>query len=190
MSKSLEKNIMTYPVCKIARMSAPPENSADKSLLSNKKISKCSNNSKEKNKKTNINKSTNDSQILSSCNGNKSSIQVDKIEETKEKELNTNKSINYSKENNIITYPIYKIARILEESTKKDNDNTSEIFIYFKEIEKALELNSINAIKLIYYNRKIIHRILYDKDKLIRIDDEKKLENLSFFFYLCLLIFT
>ena len=53
-------------------------------------------------------------------------------------------------------------------------------------IGKNYKLEELNSIKLLYFNRKSIHDILYEKVKEIFINVESK--NISFYFYLSLLI--
>ena len=65
----------------------------------------------------------------------------------------------------------------------------SRIYNFLSDINmigKNYILDELNSIKLLYFNRKSIHDILYEKEKEIFINVESK--NISFYFYLSLLI--
>ena len=69
---------------------------------------------------------------------------------------------------------------------KINNDPIPYLLKDFSEIEPFLEIN--NLTKILYFNIKKIHKILYDCDKIINIKDKMSNNNLSFNYYLSLLI--
>ena len=69
---------------------------------------------------------------------------------------------------------------------KINNDPIPYLLKDFSEIEPFLEIN--NLTKILYFNIKKIHKILYDCDKIIHIKDKMSNNNLSFNYYLSLLI--
>ena len=91
-------------------------------------------------------------------------------------------------DNLLMKYPISKITRLFEQSKINNDNHFSQSSILLSEVKKVLKVDSVNTIKLIYYNRKVINDILYDKELVISLDDKEKIEDLSFYFYLCLLI--
>ena len=44
------------------------------------------------------------------------------------------------------------------------------------------------AMKLLYFNKNIIHPLLYEFDKIIKLNSIEKVDNISYYFYLDLLI--
>ena len=63
------------------------------------------------------------------------------------------------------------------------NNNKYKLLSYFEEI-----ISYKNGIYLIYINRKNIHKILYEEQECINIENKDENTNLNFLFYLCLLI--
>ena len=70
----------------------------------------------------------------------------------------------------------------------ENKENIEMNIINIKELDEIII--PYNLMKLLYYNKNSIHNILYDKDYIIELDFSKKKEyfNLSFLFYLILLI--
>ena len=74
------------------------------------------------------------------------------------------------------------------ELLKNENKETNEDWlINYQEIKKLCEANKYNPLKLYYFNREYIHKILYDKEEIITINSNEMRE-LSYYFYLSLLI--
>ena len=74
----------------------------------------------------------------------------------------------------------YELSEIIK-------DSLINLLKNYSEIENILELNEIEFIKILYFNRIIIHNILYHEDKTILIKYDKN-NKLSHYFYLSLLI--
>ena len=83
----------------------------------------------------------------------------------------------------IIFHYYYKFINEFKKLTEKNDIN----FININDFEIIFGFNKLNTIKLLYYNRTDIHQILYDKEITIKIDGN--IQNLSFYYYLSLLIF-
>ena len=58
----------------------------------------------------------------------------------------------------------------------------------FEEIQKIIDLKEKDIYKFIYFNRNKVHNILYKNEQIIFVDCNRKIKNLSFYFYLSLLI--
>ena len=71
--------------------------------------------------------------------------------------------------------------------TLKIKNNIKNIFINTKNIEKNFSLNELTFIKLLYFNKNIIHPLLYEFDNIINLDYHK-VDKISYYFYLTLLI--
>ena len=99
-------------------------------------------------------------------------------DENKKKEL----------ENIKLFLPLRLGLRIFEEIENKYGkcDPFTKIITRYDEIEKIKEDESV--IQLLYFNRKNIHQILYEKEEFLNIEDYKFEDNLSSYFYLILLI--
>ena len=69
-----------------------------------------------------------------------------------------------------------------------DNDPIFKLLSGYSDIENILKLNDRQITKFLYFNRKYVHQILYDADKTIHFNYEENNNNLSFYFYLILLI--
>ena len=88
--------------------------------------------------------------------------------------------------NNSLCYNKKLIESLEKNSNEKINENIFEKIIDQKEFEKYYNDDKLNRIKLLYIFRNKIHKILYSSEKIINIDG--KIEQLSYYFYLCLLI--
>ena len=75
-----------------------------------------------------------------------------------------------------------------EKNDENDNKNPIiKLISNFEEITLILNLNDLDYIKFLYFNRLKVHNILYEKEELINIKNEKE-DNFIFFIYLSLLI--
>ena len=75
------------------------------------------------------------------------------------------------------------------EFLKNENKNAiEEWLINYEEINKMCESKEFNPLKLYYFKRKYIDKILYDKNELIKLNVNQNCEKLSYYFYLSLLI--
>ena len=75
-----------------------------------------------------------------------------------------------------------------EKNDEKDNKNPIyKLFSNLKEIASILNINDFNYIKVLYFNRLKVHKLLYEKEEIIRIENENA-ENYFFYVYLSLLI--
>ena len=91
--------------------------------------------------------------------------------------LNSNKKQNLSKKILIC----YKISNL-------PNNNLKLLLSNYTEVSSILKSNKKDLIYFLYFNRDNIHNILYDEEKLIQIKINKNNRNLSYYFYLSLLI--
>ena len=80
---------------------------------------------------------------------------------------------------------IYNYNKFINEFKKLTEKNDIN-FININDFEIIFGFNKLNTIKLLYYNRTDIHKILYDKEITIKIDGN--IQNISFYYYLSLLI--
>ena len=81
---------------------------------------------------------------------------------------------------------LYHNEKFITLSNIKDKTIIEEKFINLNNIREYFNIDMKDAIKFLYFNKNSIHKILYDKDKCLIF--EEKEENLSFYFYLILLI--
>ena len=88
-------------------------------------------------------------------------------------------SLNNSYYNNI---EYIKLSNITNKSEIEEN------LINHATIKKYYEVDILESIKLLYFNRESIHDILYNKDVIYQLPENEIIENLSFYFYLILLI--
>ena len=93
--------------------------------------------------------------------------------------MNNKKTKIYSTKNN---YVLYYNNEFINEFVKLPEERD----IYINDLESSFELDQLNIIKLIYYNRTNIHKILYEKQLSIIIDGN--IDKISFYYYLILLI--
>jgi len=71
--------------------------------------------------------------------------------------------------------------------TIKVKNNIKNTFTDFETIKMNFRLND-KAMKLLYFNKNIIHPLLYEFDKIIKLNSIEKVDNISYYFYLDLLI--
>ena len=87
----------------------------------------------------------------------------------------------------------------LENSTINDKDikklaeienieNIQKILINYKNLENDDDINRLILIKIYYLYREIIHSNLYENEEMIYLNFDDKKEDLSYYFYLSLLI--
>ena len=88
--------------------------------------------------------------------------------------------------NNSLCYNKKLIESLEKNSNEKITENLFEKIIDQKKFEKYYNDDKLNRIKLLYIFRNKIHKILYSSEKNINIDSKD--EQLSYYFYLCLLI--
>ena len=69
-----------------------------------------------------------------------------------------------------------------------NNDPIYKLLSEYSDIENIKKINEGQITKFLYFNRKCAHQILYDADKTIHFNYEEINKNLSFYFYLILLI--
>ena len=70
-------------------------------------------------------------------------------------------------------------------------ENKEEIedwLIDYERFNNFCETNKYNPLKIYYFNKNYIHKILYDKQELILLNSNKSKNNLPYYFYLSLLI--
>ena len=84
-------------------------------------------------------------------------------------------------ENYLLYFKSYSEFIFLEQSL------IALLSIYFDEIKQKLELET-DIIKFIYFNRNWFHKILYDKEEVVKIEFGEQKKNLYYNFYLNLLI--
>ena len=88
--------------------------------------------------------------------------------------------------NNELSKKLYLVCfASLNNKIKLNNDPIPFLLKEFSEIEPLFDMN--NLTKILYFNIKTIHKILYDFDQIIHINDNMS-KNLSFNYYLSLLI--
>ena len=85
--------------------------------------------------------------------------------------------------------PLYNNEKIFQLSSK-NNKKSIQSLININSLEKLYEIDILDIIKSIYYNKNSIHQYLYENEEFINItsDSDEKLTKLSFLFYLSLLI--
>ena len=89
-----------------------------------------------------------------------------------------------------IKNPLYNNPKFIELSIVKNKTNINDLLSNFQKLDEYYEykLDNLNLIKLLYFNRNSIQKILYDSEKIIKLDSNKGEKNLSYYFYLSLLI--
>jgi len=81
-----------------------------------------------------------------------------------------------------------KFSKLVKSAlTLKVKNNIKDIFTNIRNIGMHFSLNKLTSIKLLYFNRNIIHPLLYEFDNIINLNS-KKVDNISYYFYLSLLI--
>ena len=89
------------------------------------------------------------------------------------------------------TFLLGFIDNIGNQSNKENNypgDPITKLLTNFEEIEEFLDLNEQNIFKFFYFNRNNIKKILYKDDKIVNINFNGIIKNISYYFYLNLLI--
>jgi len=81
-----------------------------------------------------------------------------------------------------------KFSELSNSLTLKVKNKIKEIFTDIDNIKKHFKLNELESIKLLYFNNNIIHPLLYEFDNIIKINSIEKVDNISYYFYLSLLI--
>ena len=84
--------------------------------------------------------------------------------------------------------PLNNNLDFIKLSELKCKENITDLFSNLKSIANYYKLNKTNIVKLLYFNRNSINNILYNTDRLIALDEEEIEENVSYYFYLSLLI--
>ena len=77
---------------------------------------------------------------------------------------------------------------IFTSSEINDNDPIYKLLLEYRDIENIQKLNKKQITKFLYFNKKYVHQILLNSDKTIHFNYEEINNNLSFYFYLILLI--
>jgi len=77
---------------------------------------------------------------------------------------------------------------IFNESYEQEQKSISNLISKYDDIKKLMELNEPEIIKFFYFIKEKIHDILYDEKKNINIKPEEKNKNISYNYYLNLLI--
>ena len=94
-----------------------------------------------------------------------------------------NKKKNINIEIIIFFYPILGPNNLLKESIIK------KLLSKYNDIQNILDKNESDIIiKFLYFNKIIIHKIIYDEDKVIKIESNNYNNNILFYYYLSLLI--
>lgn len=68
------------------------------------------------------------------------------------------------------------------------NDPLYKLLYNYSELETIIKISEGQITKFLYFNRKVIDKILYNSNEIIHFKYEKKVYNISFYFYLILLI--
>ena len=77
------------------------------------------------------------------------------------------------------------------QSNKEENqtyDPILKLLTNYDEIKKIMNVKENHIYKFIYFNRRKVHKILYDEEEIINVDFEWIEKTLSSYFYLSLLI--
>ena len=90
--------------------------------------------------------------------------------------------------NNNYNFKDLKFSEISKSLTFKVKNDIKDIFTDIENIKNHFKLNELEAIKLLYFNNNIIHPLLYEFDKIIKINSIEKIYNISYYYYLSLLI--
>ena len=87
-----------------------------------------------------------------------------------------------------LTNSIYNYDKILESSNVNAREEIEQYIINTKKLEIEYKLDKLNLIKFLYCYKVSVHKILYELEEVIELTEEGKAENLSYYFYLVLLI--
>ena len=90
--------------------------------------------------------------------------------------------------NNNYYFNDLKFSELSKSLTLEVKNNIIDIFTDIENIKKHYKLNELEIMKLLYFNKNIIHPLLYEFDKIIRINSIEKIDNISYYYYLSLLI--
>ena len=86
-------------------------------------------------------------------------------------------------------YFIYQDIDLITGAEIKDKKEVEKSLIEIENFENNYHKNKLDLVKFFYLNRLSIHDIIYKLQKIIRLNfKDKKEENLSYYFYLSLLI--
>ena len=91
--------------------------------------------------------------------------------------------VKYLSLNNSIFYD----SNFLLLSTNKNKDKAFNILLDMELFEKKFKTDKKEIAQILYFNRKSINKILYDKEEKIKLNSEG-IQNLSYYFYVSLLI--
>ena len=70
----------------------------------------------------------------------------------------------------------------------KKNDPFSKSLLNFKQVKEILNEETNNKMKILYFNRKRVHCLLYENDEIIKIDSKIVNNKFSNYFYLALIL--
>lgn len=68
------------------------------------------------------------------------------------------------------------------------NDPIYKLISKYQDIENIQKMIDVKITQFLYFNKEIVHRVLYDSNKIINFEYDENNNNLSFYFYLLLLI--
>ena len=109
---------------------------------------------------------------------------MDKIENVKKIKMTFMKLLS----NNNYYFKDLKFSEISKSLTLKVKNDIKDIFTDIENIKNHFNLNELKAMKLLYFNNNIMHPLLYEFDNIIKINSIKKIDNISYYYYLSLLI--
>ena len=109
---------------------------------------------------------------------------MDKIENVKKIKMTFMKLLS----NNNYYFKDLKFSEISKPLTLKVKNDIKDIFTDIENIKNHFNLNELKAMKLLYFNNNIMHPLLYEFDNIIKINSIKKIDNISYYYYLSLLI--
>ena len=82
----------------------------------------------------------------------------------------------------------YNNTKIFEISKINEKENLKNLFINIKELQSSSKIDNLNLVKLLYFNKTFVHQLLYNNNSIFELNCNRKIENLSYYFYLSLLI--
>ena len=109
---------------------------------------------------------------------------MDKIENVKKIKMTFMKLLS----NNNYYFKDLKFSEISKSLTLKVKNDIKDIFTDIENIKNHFNLNELKAMKLLYFNNNIMHPLLYEFDNIIKINLIEKIDNISYYYYLSLLI--
>ena len=98
------------------------------------------------------------------------------------------KKLNTFEENNFKLSLFYSTTLFESNEIDEDINPISRIISSFNEVEYILNKKNDDIFKILYFNKKNLNKILYKEDKLIQINEELIKSDLSYYFYLILLL--